>query len=59
MVCRRLLLVIIQVFVAQSKAVDPLRQHFSNRVFDQCPIPAVQKTLGKTCQRVESLVDLA
>jgi hypothetical protein len=39
------LLVIVQVFVAQRKAVNPLREHLRNRMFHQRLTPAVEKTL--------------
>ena len=45
-------------FIAQRKAVDSLRNHLGNRVFDQRLIPAVQKTLPKPRQQVEPLVHL-
>jgi hypothetical protein len=51
-------LVIVGVFVTRRKAVDPLREHLRNRVFDKCLIPAVGKTLRKTRQQIEPLVAL-
>jgi hypothetical protein len=53
------LLVIVEIFIAKSKSVNPLRNHLGNRVFDQRLIPTVQKTLSETRQQVEPLIHLA
>jgi hypothetical protein len=41
---RAQLLVIVQVFIAQGKAVNPLRQHLADGMLHQRLIPAVEET---------------
>ena len=41
------LLVVVEVFVAESESIDSLRQHLGNGVLDQMWIPAVEKAFGE------------
>ena len=49
------LLVIVEVFVAQRQAVDPLRQHLPNRMLHLLLIPAIQKALRQPRQQIQTL----
>jgi hypothetical protein len=53
------LFVIVQVFVAQRKAIDSLREHLGNRMFHQGLIPAVEERLCQSPYQVQPLVGLA
>jgi hypothetical protein len=53
------LLLIIEVFVAQGQAVNPLRQHLLNRVLHLGLLSTVQETLRQARQQIQALVGFA
>src|SRR6266699_3498405 len=52
-------LMIVNVFIAQRQAVDPLREHLLNRVFDQLLVAGVEKTLRQARQQIQTAIGLA
>src|ERR1017187_6186705 len=50
---------VIEVFVAQRKTVDSLREHLQDRMLHLIRIPAVEKTLRQTGQQIQTLIGLA
>jgi len=55
---RAQLLVIVQVFVAQCQAVNALRQHLLDPVFDPLRIPGVLKTGRQAAQQMDPALHL-
>ena len=53
-----MVLVIVQVFVAEGKTVNPLREHLSDRMLHQGLIPAVVETFCKTRYQIQPLAGL-
>jgi hypothetical protein len=52
------LLVIVQIFVAQSQTIDSLGHHLLHRMFDQIRIPIIGEAGGKLAKHPDALLDL-
>jgi hypothetical protein len=53
------LFVIVDIFIAQLQAINPLREHLNNSVLDHVLISAVEKTLNQPRQQIQPLVCVA
>ena len=52
------LLMIVQVFIAQSQPVHPLRNHLQNGMFHSILLAAVQETMRESRQQIQPLIGL-